>query len=41
MDGLTGKTNLSSGYYLLYPIVVGQIAKMDEMLVRIEVITVA
>ena len=41
MDGLTGKNNLSSGYYLLYPIGVGQIAKMDEMLVRIEVITVA
>lgn len=39
MDELIRQSELIPGYYMLYPVVTGKIAKMDEMLVRIEVIT--
>ena len=39
MDELIEKSSLISGYYMLYPIAGRRIAKMDEMLVKIEVIT--
>ncbi|MBW1899744.1 MAG: hypothetical protein JRI61_11880 [Deltaproteobacteria bacterium] len=39
MDELARRSNLISGYYMLYPVTAGKIAKMDEMLVRIDVIT--
>ena len=38
MDDLKGKSCIISGYYMLYPISTGRIAKMDEMLVKIEVV---
>ena len=41
MDDLTQKSYIKSGYYMLYPVDVDNIAKMDTLLVRIEVITVA
>ena len=41
MDELGGKSKLLSGYYMLYPITNGKIAKMDEMLVKIELISKA
>lgn len=41
MDELTQPFRLVSGYYVLVPVAVEKIAKMDEMLVRIEIITKA
>ena len=38
MDEYDQKNNLLSGYYTLYPIHVDKIAKMDAILVKIEVI---
>ena len=38
MNELDVKSNLLSGYYMLYPITNGKIAKMDKMLVKIELI---
>ena len=38
MDDLKGKSYIKSGYYMLSPISTGKIAKMDEILVKIEVI---
>ena len=40
MDDLAKNHNLISGYYMLYPVAVGKIAKMDEMLVKIDLIQV-
>lgn len=39
MDELTDQNNAISGYYRLVPIDVNGIAKVDELLVKIEVIT--
>ena len=39
MDALNSKFELISGYYMLYPIASGKIAKMDKMLVKIELIS--
>ena len=39
MDEYEGKNGLISGYYALYPIHIDRIAKMDGMLVKIEIIT--
>ena len=39
MDEYKQKNVMLSGYYTLYPINVGKIAKMDAILVKIEVIT--
>jgi hypothetical protein len=39
MDALIKKNNLISGYYMLYPVALGKVAKMDEIIVRIDVIT--
>lgn len=39
MDELNGKFKLISGFYMLYPITSGKIAKMDKMLVKIELIS--
>jgi hypothetical protein len=39
MDEYEGKNELISGYYTLYPVHVGQIAKMDAILVKIDLIT--
>ena len=41
MDELHPKYHLISGYYMLYPIKSGKIAKMDEMLVKIEIISMS
>ena len=41
MDELEQRNALGSGYYMLYPVALGQIAKMDEMLVKIDVISKA
>jgi len=38
MDDLEGESSIKSGYYMLYPISTGKIAKMDEILVKIDVI---
>jgi hypothetical protein len=40
MDDLSKNNSLTSGYYMLYPVAVGKIAKMDEMLVKIDLIQV-
>jgi hypothetical protein len=39
MNDLKGKSSIKSGYYMLYPISTGEIAKMDEILVKIDVIS--
>ena len=39
MDEYEGKNELISGYYTLYPIHVDRFAKMDGMLVKIEIIS--
>jgi hypothetical protein len=39
MDELGHKSELVSGYYILYPVHGDQVAKMDAMLIKIEVIT--
>jgi hypothetical protein len=39
MDELNGKFKLISGFYMLYPITSGKIAKMDKMLVKIQLIS--
>ena len=41
MDDLIKKIHINPGYYILYPVEVGNVAKMDSLLVRIEVITMA
>ena len=41
MDDLIQKSHIKPGYYMLYPADGSNIAKMDPLLVRIEVITVA
>jgi hypothetical protein len=41
MDDLSKESHIKSGYYMLYPADVDNIAKMNSLLVRIEVITVA
>jgi hypothetical protein len=40
MDDLNQKSNINPGYYMLYPVDVDNIAKMDPLLVRIDVISV-
>ena len=39
MDSLNETNNIIPGYYMLYPIDLGKIAKMDALIVRIDVIT--
>ena len=39
MDASIRKPEIISGYYMLYPVAAGKIAKMDQLLVRIDVIT--
>jgi len=40
MDDLNQETHIKSGYYMLYPVDIGKIAKMDPLVVEINVITV-